>query len=291
MSDNVLLVINCQEDTLYSHRHLIRNLYQSRFPRISFLVNPTCPLDHEYSNIVVRWTPPPFSPARECSCRHRCPEPHTQDLHVRHPRLIDVADAATEAGVEAVLYSDTDCVFSPTLDATAIARRCRRFDAITPPIAHHPRGDRSWIWAHNDVGFPALDRMSRALDRQRLLDHWKALGGRLAGDDPDPLVPMFMGFADWLAFPTEVLQRVARDCLVLQQVWHEAAIPTAIVHNTSRIQFARCRVLWGEDRNRPLAELMAMLPDNDFVHPIKFGEHRAAIVEQYRALEHALLSR
>ena len=133
--------------------------------------------------------------------------------------------------------------------------------------------------------------MGRALDRQRLLDHWKAVGGRLVGDDPDPLVPMFMGFSDWLAFPTEVLQRVARDCILLQEVWHEAAIPTAIVHNTATIQFARCRVLWGEDRNRPLAELMAMLPDNDFVHPIKFGQHGRAIVEQYQALEHALPSR
>jgi hypothetical protein len=287
MSDDVLLVINCQEDTLYEHRHLIHGLYRARFPRISFLVNPSCPLDDRYANIVVRWTPPPFSPARECTCRHRHHDRHTQDLHIRHPRLIDVADAAVEAGVEAVLYCDTDCILSPQLDARAIARRCREYDAITPPIVHHARGDRSWIWAYHDVGFPALDRVGRALDRQRLLDHWKALGGRLNGEDPAPLVPMFSGFADWLASPTDVLQRVARDYLVLQQVWHEVAIPTGIVHNTSRIQFARCRVIWGEDQNRPLAERMAMLRGNDFVHPIKFGRHGREIVEQYQALEQA----
>jgi hypothetical protein len=277
MSDDVLLVINCQEDTLYEHRHLIRGLYQSRFPRISFLVNPTCPLDLGYSNIVVRWTLPPFSSARECTCRHRGNDRHTYDKHIRHPRLIDVADAA----VEAVLYCDTDCILSPQLDARAIARRCREFDAITPPITHHRRGDRSWIWAHRDAGFPALDRAGRALNRQCLFDHWKTVGGRLNGDDPAPLLPMFMGFADWLACPTEVFRRVARDCLVLQQAYHEVAIPTSVVHNTARIQFAHCRVLWGEDRNLPLDELLAMLRDTDFVHPIKFGQHGWAIVERY----------
>lgn len=280
MASGVLLAINCQEDKLYEHRHLIFAMYSDRFDRIAFLVNDTCELDPSFTNIVTPWKPPPYSPGRACPCGDAHYGAHAVDVHQKHPRLADLAHAAE--GYEAVIFADTDCILSPALTAEAIRRRCTEFDAIVPPIQHWPRGDGSWYWSVHEAGYSSLDRMIHYLDRDRLLRHWRQFRGLPLIPEPSPpLLPMFCGFSDWLAFDAMFLRRIARDFVAMQQVWHEAAIPTAILHGTSRIQVARCQVLWGPDRELPLAELMARARHHDFVHPIKFGHHGNNLVKYY----------
>src|SRR4051794_10357633 len=68
MSDDVLRVINCQEDTPYEHRHLIHGLYRARFPRISFLVSSSSAGMVGRSSIDTRpWRPTrrPAEPSRQ----------------------------------------------------------------------------------------------------------------------------------------------------------------------------------------------------------------------------------
>lgn len=280
MASGVLLAINCQEDKLYEHRHLLSAMYSDRFDRIAFLVNETCEADPSFTNIVTLWKPPPYCPGRACPCGDAYYGTHAVDMHQKHPRLAALADAAE--GYEVAIFADTDCILSPALTAESIRRRCAEFDVVMPPIQHWPRGNGSWSWSVHEAGYPSLDRMMHYLDRDRLLRHWRQFRGQcIIPESPPPLLPMFCGFSDWLAFDASFLRRIARDFVALQHVWHEAAIPTAILHGTSRIQIARCQVLWGADRELSLPELMRRVRHHDYVHPIKFGQYGPQILDHY----------
>ncbi len=279
----VLLAINCQEDKLYAYRHLIAEMYAGRFDELAFVVNETCEPDPAFANVVATWKPPPYCPARECPCNDPYYGRHADGVHSKHPRLAELA--AHSGGFDAVLFADTDCVLSPSLDSSAVLGMLEGVDVVMPPIEYRPREDWSWCWTHRESGYPSLDRLARYLDRGRLIDHWRALGGApIDPEPPPPLPPMFAAFSDWLAFRSDFLREVAPDFIAAQEVWHEVAVPTIILHATPRIRFSHCLVLWEGDRDRPLPWLVDELRRHDFVHPIKFGRHGAELLEAYRGL-------
>jgi hypothetical protein len=124
--------------------------------------------------------------------------------------------------------------------------------------------------------------VSHRFDRQRMLRHWAAYGGGPLPEDDRP--PMFFGFCDWLVFRSTFFSRLVDDLRILRGVWHEAAIPTALVHNTGRIGVSNGLSLWGRGRDRSLGELMETLRDHDFVHAVKLRElPRQAVLEAYFA--------
>ena len=73
-------------------------------------------------------------------------------------------------------------------------------------------------------------------------------------------------------------RRAAADFERLFGVWHEAAIPSALVRRSTRLGKLNGLALWGGGRERPLAELMEMLIRHDFVHPIKLSRYAPAAV-------------
>ncbi len=278
MSGRVLLVINYSLDFPYSNRHLLHEMYAHKFDGFALSVSRTCPTDAEFQHIVQSWQPTRFI---NCPCGNRSLKTHSIHVHTFHSRLIDVAAFAD--GYEFVVFAEDDCILAPQLDAEQIRRRCEASDAILSPIRSCQRDDPDWIWASHQSGYPEYDTVSDQLDRQRLLANWAAYSNIAAPDDPR--VPMFFGFCDWLVFRVSFLQSIVDDLRRLQDVWLEAAIPTAILHNTSRIGISNGLALWFGDRQQPLVDLMHKLRDHDFVHPIKLLDHsREEVLAAYRAI-------
>jgi len=72
--------------------------------------------------------------------------------------------------------------------------------------------------------------------------------------------------------------KMVPDLVALQDVWHESAIPTALMHRTAKVGRLDGTALWGNNREQPRDELFAMLAGKDYVHPIKlsyYGESEA----------------
>jgi hypothetical protein len=254
-------------------------MYGDRFPDIAFAVGETCERDDRCTNIVTRWRPRLVD--HFCGACNPAYGPHPAGNLCFHPRLVEVAAAAD--GYEFVVFTEDDCVLAPRIDPTQIRRRCADMDAIVPFLSFCDRDDTSWVWTQHPTGYPAFDRVSDHFDRGRLLRHWAAFGGIPA--PPVLYVPMFSGFVDFLVFRVDFIRRLVADLRVLEDVWHETAIPTAILHNTTRIGLADGVALWGAGRERSLEDLMGMLAAHDFVHPIKLSWFSdSEILDAYRRL-------
>jgi hypothetical protein len=277
VSEGVLLVVNCALDSSYQNRHVLRELYGGRFERIVFTVSRRCAPDDAFPTVVQSWEPP-GEPA--CVCFNEELGPHGAIRHSFHPRLAEVAELVE--GYDFLVFTEDDCVVSPYVSSDWVRERCGSLDCMAPPIWHCDRSNTDWVWTQHGTGYPAFDAASGRFDRRRLADHWTAYGGGPLPDEPGP--PMFYGFCDWLVLRSEFFARLVGDLRVLRNVWHEAAIPTAILHNTSRIGVSNGLVLWGTARERPLEELTALLRDHDFVHPIKLRSYApSAVLEAYFA--------
>jgi hypothetical protein len=198
-----------------------------------------------------------------------------------HPRLVEIA--RIEDDFEFVLFTEDDCLLSPALDAAAVRRRAADLDALTPPIFFCAREARDWTWAQHATGDPAYDAATRDWSRATLLRCWAAYGGQPLPDDHR--LPMFFGFSDCLIFRFSFLRRLAADLARLLPVWHEAAIPSAVLYRAERLGKLQGLALWGSERERPLAELVALLGRDDYVHPIKLSRFAPdEFLAAYRAL-------
>ena len=266
MSDDVLLVLNCQPPVAYRNRRVLVDLYAGRFPHVLFTVGPDCPADPSCPILSTAWSPRRVE--NQCACCDPS-DPHPSGRHATHPRLVNVAEYASSRGFSLVVFAEDDCLLSPRMTPDSIRDRMSGLDALIPYVALCDRDSGSWIWTRHATGYAALDPVATGLDRARLLRHWSLYSGQ----PPPPIAytPLFGSFADVLVFRVDLLLRMAPDLVLLQDVWHEAAIPTAMIHQTHRIGRLDGIALWGGDRDRPASELFAMLDGNDYVHPVKLS--------------------
>jgi hypothetical protein len=236
-------------------------------------------VDPEYPTIVTDW-----SPARrdnQCAC---CPasEPwgrHPAGIHHFHPRLVQIARYAQN--FEFIVFVEDDCLLSPRIDPKWVRQRLADAEALIAYVDFCDRDDRRWSWGRHETGYEAFDPVSERFDRRRLLDHHADRTGLPA--PPVAYVPLFSGYCDALAFRAGFLRQLASDLEALAEVWMELAIPTAILHHTTRIGPFAGLPLWGSERDRPLSELFGLLANHDFVHPIKLlGKDPAMVRRSYR---------
>jgi hypothetical protein len=274
----VLLVVNFTLDATYRNRHLLAELYAGRFDGMLFSVSSTCVPDPAYLNCAQRWIPPFRYP---CTCGNPALGQHASALHVSHPRLAELAWQAR--GYEFLVMTEDDCILAPWLDAAAVRQRCAEMDAAMPEVYYCPRDHATWSWAQHPAGCAAVDADADGLDFTRLRTNWLAYSGReLPAEEPRPA---FSAFVDFLVFRTDFLRRVAGDFVRLREVWHEIAIPTAVLHHTSRIRKADGIALWGQDRDRSLARLMEELREHEFIHPVKLSRYEPReVLAAYRTL-------
>lgn len=264
---SVLLVLNCQADFSYGNRRTLARLYGDRFPDLLFTVGASCAIDPDFPTLATDWSP--RLKHNLCACCDPSVDPHPSGRHATHPRLARVAEYAASRGFEAVVFAEDDCLLGPSVDRDSILARLERHDALVPHLGLCDRDDRAWVWTRHPTGYPAFDAASSTLDRPRMLRHYAAFSGGFA--PPILAMPMFGGFVDMLVFRTELLLRMAPDLIALQDVWHEAAIPSALMNRTARVGPLRGRALWGDDRDLPTESLFAMLHGDDYVHPIKLS--------------------
>jgi len=279
MPDDVLLVVNCQHDYCYANRHVIQELYARNFPRIAFAVGASCAVDPAFDHIVATWRCDPLK--NRCTCVAPYYGEHSANVHCFHTRLADIAVAADDA--EYVVFVEDDCILSPRVDAKAIRQMCAEVDALLPPVFFCPRENTAWIWTQHETGYPAYDAVSAQFDRERLLHHWR----QYSGTEPPAVTytPLLSGFVDAFVLRVDLLRRMTDDLKLMREVWHEAAIPTAVVYHASRVGRLNGLALWGDVRQRVLRELMNLLATHDFVHPIKLSTYsQEEILQTYRAL-------
>lgn len=278
---DVLLVVNCQRDASYGNRGVLAELYGPRFPNLVFSVGPDCPVDPRVPTIVTPWSPT----LRDNQCA-ACPasEPwgrHPAGIHNPHPRLVQVAREMGDH--DHILFVEDDCLLAPRVDPGWVRTRLADADALIAYIDFCDRDDRRWVWGRHPTGYEAFDRLSDRFDRRRLLDHHAARTGLPA--PPVGYVPLFSGFNDVLAFRAEFLRRIAPDLEALAEVWHEVAVPTILLHHTTRIGPFAGLPLWGPERDRPLDELCGLLAEHDFVHPVKLlGKDPCEVRRLYRGV-------
>ncbi|HVX14994.1 MAG TPA: hypothetical protein VHC22_27635 [Pirellulales bacterium] len=279
MPDDVLLVVNCQHEYCYANRHLLRELYSQNFANLVFAVSPLFELDPSYDHVVATWQCDPHK--NRCTCIAPFYGEHSANVHCFHTRLLDVAKVADEA--QFVVFVEDDCLLAPRMNPATIANLCAGFDALLPPVWLLPRDNTSWIWTRHDTGYPAFDAVAAGFDRQRLLSNWREYSGT---EPPDvSYVPLMSAFVDAFVLRTDLLERMIDDLTRMREVWHEASIPTAVLHQTSRIGRLNGLALWGEERNRGMHELVGLLSAQDFVHPIKLSNYPTdEILSAYRAL-------
>jgi|SRR5665213_1797238 len=277
----VLLAVNCQLDSSYQNREVLQSLYGDRFDAIAFVVNHSCATDKHYTNIISYWEPAPLGADNRCLCGNPFYGDHSIGVHTFHPRLQYVADNAED--YEFVLFVEDDCVLSPRVTANRVQELCANYDAVLPGIWLCNPTDSSWVWNRRVERYSNREGVKKYFDAARLREHWRNFSG--APFPPQPGVPMFAGFADFFILRVSLLRQIIADLQALEQVWHEIAIPTAILHHTSRIGLAEGIALWGDDRNRPLNELIAMLRSVDWLHPVKLSMYPSSrIRDAYRAI-------
>jgi hypothetical protein len=279
--NDVLLVVNCQRDASYGNRHVLTALYGDRFPEIAFTVGASCSIDNAFRTIVTDWEPSLVD--NQCAC---CPASHPwgrhpAGLHHFHPRLARLASLLDDYNY--LVFVEDDCILSPRVDPEWVRSRCSGVDALVVHLVFCDRDGRSWLWGRHPTGYEAFDRVAQRFDRRRLLRHYAELTGLPA--PPVAYVPMYSACSDGYIFRTDLLRRMAPDLEALAEVWVEAAVPTALLHHTARLGPLNGLALWGDDRNRPTADLFAALADHDFVHPIKLLSRDPREVEAlYRGL-------
>nr|HLQ45282.1 hypothetical protein [Planctomycetaceae bacterium] len=119
------------------------------------------------------------------------------------------------------------------------------------------------------------------LDAGQLLRNWRDHSGQAAPDQD--WTPAFSGFVDCLILRRDFLQRMVPTLGLLREVWHELAIPTAVLQHTSRVGISNGLALWGTDREQPLDRLLRRLGQHDFVHPIKLLRYESqTLLDGYR---------
>jgi hypothetical protein len=267
----VILALNCQRPASYGNRGVLRALYGARFPEHVFLVGPGCVADPGYPTLRV-----PFEPWIPGPCP-ACPglAPHAAGIHHLHPRLAAVAGLVGER--DHVLFVEDDCVLSPRWTEAAVRARGDAADAWAGPLWWcDPEDDRGWCWPGHATGFAAFGRVDAAFDGARLARHWREVSGQELPPRLD--VPLFGGFVDCLVLRGGLLRAMAADLERLAEVWHELAIPTALLQQTPRIGTLQGRALWGSERLRSLEALVGMLQAADFVHPLKLSWYEPAAV-------------
>lgn len=266
MSSGVLLVVNCALDPSYQNRFVLNEMYKDRFDEIVFTVSSTCTIDGDFRTVAQSWEP---AKTPRCICSNPDLGEHGAILHSFHPRLIEVAHTAAE--YDYVLFTEDDCILTPRSDSDWIRSRCRSFDAVAPRIRFCDRANTGWVWTQHGTGYPAFDTVADSFDRDQLMQNWTAYGGEPLPDSKRP--PVFCGFCDWFILKTTFLEQLVNDLRILQTVWHEMAIPTALLHNTSRIAVSNGLALWGTKQHASLEGLMGKLRERDFVHPIKLRRY------------------
>lgn len=278
MAGRVLLIVNCALDSSYNNRHVLDAMYRDRFDELVFTVSATCGNDPRFPTIAQRWEPPRL-PA--CICSNAELGEHGALRHSFHTRLLAAASLA--ADFDYVMFAEDDCVISPRWDSRTVRKRCEGWDALAPTIRPCRRDDTSWVWAQHGAGYPAFDAVADRLDHGQLAANWHRYGGMELEPAAEPI--MFLGFCDWFIAGRSLFQRMIRDLEILQLLWHEAAIPTAMLHNTPQIGVSNGLPLWGTARDRPLAELMSLLERHDFVHAIKLSQYGPKeILAVYRSI-------
>lgn len=262
--NQVLLVINCARDASYANRHVLSEIYAKQFDAIVFAISQSCVPDRNFSNVIQSWDHSPLT--NHCPCGDRTLGHHSTFFHSFHPRLIDVADIVGD--YKHVVFAEDDCLISPKINSATVAGICKGIDALLSPVEFCPRDDQSWVWTRHSTGYTALDRVASHFDSRRLLSNWERYRGYRI-ESRQGAAPMFKAFVDWMIMESDFLRSLVDDLTNLQQVWHEAAIPTAVLHNTHRIGVSNGIALWGERRSRTLHDLLALLREHDFVHPVK----------------------
>lgn len=274
MTNDCLLVINCQENRSYNNRKVLLALYGDRFPNIVFTVGASCAIDPDVHTLACSWEY--RLKDNVCACCDPNMDPHASGRHATHPRLVEVAKQARE--FETIVFIEDDCVLSPKIDPDAIRERLGSNDALIPYVGFCDRDSTSWIWTRHATGYSAFDEAACKFDRARLLRHWSEHSGQIA--PPVLYTPMFGGFVDILVLRVKTLLAMVPDLIALQDVWHEAAIPSALMHRTARIGTIQGHALWGADRDQPREALFEKLAQGDYVHPIKLSYYTE---EQARA--------
>jgi hypothetical protein len=283
-SEIVALVVNCQLPRSYDNRRLLGALYGGRFPRMAFGVGPDVEPDPRFPTIVSRWRPRRYL-HHQCGA---CPPDywrHPAGVHQLHPRLVAIAESDALDGADWLLFVEDDCLLGPHVTPAGLAARAGDAEVVIPPLWFCDRDDDSWLWPAHPTGYAAFDEdgVADRLDRDRLMAHWEAYSGRPA--PPVLYTPLFGGFVDWILIRPALLRRMVPDLIAMAEVWHELAVPTAVLHHTRRVAVADGLALWGRDRHQPLDRLLALLPGRDFVHAIKPGLHDPeALLAGYRAL-------
>jgi len=277
MVPRTLLVVNCALDASYENRALLAELYGRNFTDIAFAISPTCRPDPAFRNIPQSWIPPVDDAA--CLCGNPALGRHPAVRHSFHPRLIDVAAIAGEFAC--VLFTEDDCLVSPRLTADRLGNWCEQFDCVAPPISYCPRHDPAWMWTDHDSVFPRFAEVAGHFSGPRLATNWIRYHGAMPAERPD--LPLFRGFVDWLVLRADFLRELAEDLIHLRHVWHEVAIPTAILHRTSRVGVSNGLALWGGQRQQSLDALTGLLANHDFVHPVKLlGRAPEDVTRAYR---------
>ncbi len=275
-----LLVINCALDESYANRSLLHGLYGPQFADIAFAISPTCEPDPSYRNIIQTWIPPAGDAG--CLCGNAALGPHPAVVHSTVPRWIEAA--AVCDGFDCVVFTEDDCLLSPRLTASSLRSWFEEFDCVAPPISYCFREMTSWMWASHDSVFPKFAQVASYFRGDRLATNWVRYRGAVPPEQPR--LPLFYGFVDWLAMRTDFLRELTVDLLHLRRVWHEVAIPTAILHRTSRVGVSNGIALWGKQRDQSLDELMALLATHDFVHPVKLLRYeQEEVIRLYRHVQ------
>lgn len=282
------LAVNCQLPRSHGNRDVLRALYGDRFPRMAFCVGPDSAPDFhpdpECPTIQSPWRPSRFL-QHQCGA---CPPEysrHPAGVHLLHPRLVAIAESPLIDDADWLLFVEDDCLLGPHVTPQTLATRAGDAEIVLPPLWFCDRDDDNWLWPSHPTGYAAFAETGVAdrIDRGRLLSHWETYSGHPA--PPVLYTPLFGAFVDWILIRPALLRRLVPDLIALAEVWHELAIPTAVLHHTARIGLTNGLTLWGRDRHQPLDRLLAMLPGRDFVHAIKPSLYPPeTLIAGYRAL-------
>ncbi len=257
-----LLLIYFNYDEHYANRKILTELYRDQFAAIGFLIHGSCPPDPEYRNYIAHWQPPPLTEANRCvHCGTR-----PAQYHNMHTRLAEIAPQLME--FDAVVFMHDDVFLSPSFSAQWVAQALEGYDALLMKIgALDPKRDTWWVWTNHDSGWPAVARVAQHFDQSTLSRNWRERTGSNLPTDREALA--FWGEMDLSVLRTSLIQAMIPDLYRLHEVWSEVAIPTAIMHHTSRVGISGGLALWGEEREKSFDELLALAEQHPFVHPLK----------------------